>query len=87
MNPLKKPDHLGIEEFNNPYTGIAAMILFQAIDDLRMLDGAEKKKCMGYWVKREEIIGFFQTDWALALVENFGYDINLLQAIVAGAYG
>lgn len=83
MNQLAYVKDTGM--FRDPYTGIMAMILFMALDDLRALGGEDSVRRAGQQINRGEVLAFWQSTWALELVQRFGYDIDLLKAIVRRA--
>ena len=58
--------------FSNPYTGLAAMILFQADYDINALGKRESSVICGSKVSRAEIKSFLNSDWATVLASNCG---------------
>ena len=52
------------DAFNSPWTGIAAMIFYQADMDLRTLNGQEKAYRHSCLVDRWEILNFLRSEWA-----------------------
>lgn len=58
--------------FSNCWTGLAAMILLQAIRDLENLGCTESKAFYGKVVTRWEIVNFLRSPWAEFLGEYVG---------------
>lgn len=58
--------------FSNPYTGLAAMILFQAYFDLETLGDRESFIVREEVVSKEKLRKFFCSKWATVLASNCG---------------
>ena len=50
--------------FSNCWTGLAAMILLQAVRDLENMRGADNRVIYGNLVTRWEIVNFLRSPWA-----------------------
>ena len=60
--------------FDNCWSGLAAMILIQAAVDLNTLRGRDRAKLGGYIIYKYELLNFFRSDWAAALSEAMKLD-------------
>lgn len=66
----KQPTVADIAQFSSPWTGLAAMILFQAVDDLYFLNGRDAARRNDSVVRRWEILNFLRSPWAEYLAES-----------------
>ena len=65
-------------QFNNPYTALAAMILYQAVDDLRSFGDKDIIERHGQQVRKYDVVSFLRSSWAEELALHFGIDRELL---------
>lgn len=86
MKPRKSIDECILyDDFDNPYTAIAAMILFQAVDDLVFLRGRDSCRRAGSHITRYDIIKFLKSDWAEELASPFGLGRDVLLKVAREA--
>ena len=60
--------------FGNPWTGLAAMILVQASNDLTALGNADSIVIGGETVTRGKLMKFFRSKWAWHLATSCGLE-------------
>lgn len=70
------------EKFDNPYTGLAAMVIIQAADDLSKLKGRESMYVDTLIVSQNEIKRFFCSRWAAILADAVNLDRRDMMAFV-----
>ncbi len=61
-------------DFENPYTGLAAMIFVQAANDLLFLRGKDYRIQDGIKISQSEIRRFFSSEWASFMAESLKLD-------------
>lgn len=67
-------ENIEYSQFKTPYTGIATMVLAQAISDLKYLGDDEHGIYNGTVVAKEEVLRFFNSKWAEFLAVSAGMD-------------
>ena len=72
MATRRQMQRFEIKEFSNPYTGLAAMILTQANDDLERLGSRESGRLDGVFASKTEITCFFRSSWGSFLASSCG---------------
>jgi hypothetical protein len=74
---------INYEDFSEPHSGLAAMILVQAVSDLGALGVRETMRRDGDFICKGEILAFLRSSWALELARLCGLETRKLQ--VGGA--
>lgn len=85
----KSPRNNGADyaQFDNPYTGLVAMIFLQAQTDLCYLNGEETLYQNGNFLNKWEIINFLRSDWGWFLANSVGVEAKDYERYVRLATG
>lgn len=67
-------DGIDYNKFDDPYTGIAAMVFVQAAADLDSLKGRDAMYRDALMVTRTEIVKFLRSEWADFLADAVNLD-------------
>ena len=83
MATKKQSINIEYSMFGNPYTGLAAMILITARNDLELLSNDEITRKDGVQISKTEIKNFLGSRWAEFLASCIGIDGIEWQELIA----
>lgn len=72
-------DRVDLSEFDDPWTGLATMIFWQAAYDLTLLGDRDHMIVSQRVVSKKEIAQFFNGGWAETLAHGLGWTIEEME--------
>lgn len=80
----KQKNNIEYNVFSNPYTGLAAMILITARNDMELLGSREIARKDNVQISKTELNNFFKGKWAEFLASSVGIESADWKRIIVG---